>query len=356
MHKHLNSHRPTPWQLLDRIEDPGSIVVPSFDASQRGPNYEDVEQFLEAGAIVIENFLSQTELERWREEVDSYYEKALASEPQRLTGEGDEIFMKRIGDKKAWSGENPPGMQDTLYQIHPSTGRVIPRMIDFNLDKSPSCRKALASPVLMQFAELAMGPNFVNSFDAMIIKNEGAGMEVSWHRDRREILAEDPRWPTIVPGIYLDDSDEATAVRIAPGSQKLKPEPAKTLRNELAGQGFDGPGIVPVPVKAGTLVIHHAHCIHGSPESCGGMRRVQYLGMRTLQAARIHWHDTMIMAHHRRHLLCIAERMSDPLYRGETPYHYRGDSSILSETDPEWQTLPLFRIIQNDYQRNATTD
>ena len=340
---------PVPWKLYDRLEDIPFIAPRVIDArKQRLPTSEDADAFMECGAIVIENFLDSEEVARWRSEIDPLLELALAKTPTRLPGEDDDALMKRISSAENCFSDNPPGAPDTWYGIHKGTGKIVPRLIDFNLDKSRSCRIALANPFLMTFAELVMGKDFLQMFEATIVKSEGAGFVVDWHRDRHEPFADDPRWPTIVPGIYLDDSDASNAVRFVPGSHRLTPEASIRYRNQCANDGYDAPYMMSVPVKAGTMVIHHAHALHGSPEGVGGLRRVQYLGMRSVRAAQDKWDDALIRACHRRHLLCIGERMGDPRYRGEVPYHYRADVSRC-EDNGEWQKLPLFRIPQQQH-------
>lgn len=338
------------WFLAEDLEAiPVPDQLPRIDASRQSlPTPADIVAFLAYGAIAIDNFLCPDEIERWRRETQPFITRALERIPRQTPMETTEAFSARIASPETCFSDQPPGAPDTWYGLHQASGRIVPRMIDFNLDKSAACRRALANPFLLTFAEMAMGKDFVQMFDAMILKMEGSGFQVGWHRDRHEPFAEDPRWPTIVPGIYLDDSDVSTAIRIVPGSHRLTQAAAKDLRKRCVQDGFDAPYMAAFPVPAGTMIIHHAHVLHGSPEGCGGLRRVQYLGMRTIEAARDKWSDALIRACHRRHFLCIAERLADPRYRGEQPYHYRADVSTCSDADG-WQDLPPYRILQHPH-------
>jgi len=46
---------------------------------------------------------------------------------------------------------------------------------------------------------------------------------------------------------------------------------------EIAAQGFDFPGLVPVPAKAGDVLLHNVRTVHGSHASQGNaLRRTIY--------------------------------------------------------------------------------
>ena len=113
----------------------------------------------------------------------------------------------------------------------------------------------------------------------------------------------------------------------APGSHKLNLAPS-----EVSRQGFDFPGLVEVPVKAGDVLIHNTRVVHGSQRNRGdSLRRTLYYEFQGLNAALIQggirpgspvtesWiHDRLRLIMH-----AIDLRKQTPYGRDEVPFDYQ---------------------------------
>ena len=103
------------------------------------------------------------------------------------------------------------------------------------------------------------------------------GIAVTWHQDAKVACAGEE--PIFNVDYYLDDSDTDTAVWAIPGSHLW---PAERIRPVIEnGTVFPQAGSVPVPVKAGSVMLHNIKLLHGSPPNSGpNMRRVIYYEFR----------------------------------------------------------------------------
>jgi hypothetical protein len=129
-------------------------------------------------------------------------------------------------------------------------------------------------------AQLHRGNSFGLSGEALVFKSPRNGRAVPVHCDGAEWRPGlPPREVFFNADVYLDDSTlENGCLWAAPGSHL---RPATALIRE---KGFDFPGLVPVPAKAGDVIFHNTRLVHGSYASRSpALRRTLYYEFRTLE-------------------------------------------------------------------------
>jgi hypothetical protein len=320
-----------------------ACTLPTIDG-RLGPTAEDIEAFHNLGALRLTNVISAAEVAALRDETQPYLERALAITPSQRPGEDDDAYRKRVSTHaNAW-GSDPPGAPDTFYNFDRATGNPRPWGLDFISEKLPTLRVAIANPRILMVLEALMGQHFIYGYDHMVMKVTGEAPSLGYHTDVWVDLARE-RKPVCVVGIYLDDADEHSGLWAVPGSHLLSQEQSQALRKHM-NTGPDGPrteGAVPIPARAGDIVIHNAMTAHGSMAGRRSLRRTAYAWFFERDVARIWYQDTFLRLGHRKLFTCMSDRMASPLSVGEEPYHYRCRLDGLTEVEPDWWRRPLYR-------------
>lgn len=138
----------------------------------------------------------------------------------------------------------------------------------------PASLELLGSRAVLGVAESLAGPDFVPTYESMVMKAAGDGAPVPWHQDA--VHARRHRMFNV--DVYLDDSRSgAGALHVIPGSQ-LRRTDACAL---AVAYGWQLPGAIEVELEAGDVLVHDDMIVHGSPPSAGrAMRRTIYLEFR----------------------------------------------------------------------------
>jgi hypothetical protein len=171
-----------------------------------------------------------------------------------------------------------PGDPDCLHQRDPDTERPVLHRINGIQDKSSAFLHLWGNPRLLAIGESLLGPDFLPMAQALVLKTPGFGVAVAWHRD--------PAFCRVVHGVnlgvYLDDADaENGMLHAIPGSHRRR---MLDLPSALERHGFELPGAVAVPTRAGDVIIHSENVLHGSREvRSRRQRRVLYFGLRALE-------------------------------------------------------------------------
>ena len=178
-------------------------------------------------------------------------------------------FENKENSTDYMTAKNPRGMEE-LFRVQ----------YIFNKAPKNSLLILLAQPFILSVVQRLLGENFVCAAEALVFKKEGNGREVSVHADC------DPADPRLSPLIfnvdyYLDDSTEDNGcLWAAPGTHKLN-----LAYKDIAAKGFDFPGLVPVPAKAGDVLLHNVRTVHGSHASQGNaLRRTIYYEFQDMDA------------------------------------------------------------------------
>jgi hypothetical protein len=302
---------------------------PHVDPTQDGISEAQAAFFRDHGLLVIRGLLSGLELSRLQAEMLALVARARAG----------------------WDHG------DVLYGEHPETGERVPCRVEYVVDKSAAARALLAHPFILRSVERLQGPGFIPTWDAMVFKNAGAGLPVSWHVDAATDCTEaDPDGRQATPifnvDIYLDRADRSNCVWAVPGSNRWSPERRMALCRELNGLGsFHLPhGAVPVPMEPGDVLIHDICVLHGSPATRGPLRRVIYYEYRPCDLERRLGPHTPDYIPLKQRVLraCQRERAAMPYAASERPYPYLETSEAQLEANG---TPVCYRIPHQEHWR-----
>ncbi len=190
----------------------------------------------------------------------------------------------------------PGERHDYQYGRVKGSDKVL-RRIEYVIGKGDPFVRLLGHPVLLDAVQKIVGEQFVPTFDSLVIKMPGRGVEVPWHRDGGgpQMFFDDPdsgqRLPAVNFDFYLDESNEKTgALWVVPGSNKETENRAPQLAR--GGQYAGVPGAVMVPMQPGDMLLHDVTLYHASPETADSpaIRRVIYYefrDMRFIEAAHL---------------------------------------------------------------------
>jgi ectoine hydroxylase-related dioxygenase (phytanoyl-CoA dioxygenase family) len=258
------------------------------------------DAFRAAGAVVIEGAIAAAEL------------AALRADTAELIADGG----NHRGDDDYFFDRDADGVE-RFHRIQ----YIFPK------GRRRSLLTAAAHPRLCALVAGLLGDDFVVSGEALVFKAAGDGRAVPVHTDG------DPHRPGLGPDhlhfnvdIYLDDSDAGNGCLLAAPGSHLRRE----RREALAQAGFAYPGLVPVPVRAGDVIVHDCMVVHGSRATAAmaGRRTLYYEFRRRDHMLRDGlwdgipseaWVDNRQRILHR----AIAERAASSWAAGETPFAYR---------------------------------
>jgi len=130
-----------------------------------------------------------------------------------------------------------------------------------------------ANSEITDIAEDLLGPSVKFHHSKLNFKADSGGMALQWHQDFPFMPHTNSCVLTI--GIYLADVDERTApMAVVPGSHQRELFSMYNDKDQWVGaiQSKDLPrsGIeraVPLVGKAGSVTVHHARTVHGSPDN-----------------------------------------------------------------------------------------
>jgi hypothetical protein len=176
-----------------------------------------------------------------------------------------------LSDPASRSGHGGPAPTAEKQDAH---GRYIYRINHLERLSPAAALRLLGDPAVLSVAESLCGPNMVPNLCDMVVKTGGDGIAVEWHQDA--IHRRSSRMVAI--GIYLDDSAAgAGALEIIPDTHHAWQDIAAMTSAEALVRA----PAVPLPAKAGDMLVHDVMIIHGSaPAALGCQRRVIYIEFR----------------------------------------------------------------------------
>jgi len=208
---------------------------------------------------------------------------------------------------------------DYTYSHLPHIEKPVLYRVDYMQAKAEAFLNLLGHPQILGLAESLQGRNMIAGLTfSMVTKSKGYGAAIPWHSDPAFCKVRNG----INIGIYLDDADESNGMLwVVPGSHKKNDYDLQEL---IEQHGFRLPGAIPVPTKAGDLVIHSEAVLHGSPVTRSDKpRRVVYYGVRTIEEQLARGMD---FSHLRAILRVVAhgvvKRAAAASGRGETPFQH----------------------------------
>lgn len=318
----------------------------TIPTSTRGPISEaEAEAFRQDGVLVLRDVIAPDELAALQAETAVLVDRAARRDVEGL---------------------HEDAASDIAYRRHPETGVETPFRIEYILEKSPAARALLGHPVILHSIETLQGPNLIPTWDSMVFKMEGAGAEISWHRDGTLIPGYRPDGSqSINVDVYLDESDLSNCLWGFRASNHWTDERVAAVVDRLNGRpdgeafqtSVDGMTAEPLPMRPGDVILHSTLAVHGSPAARSSLRRVIYLEFRPAEVeAAVGPHAADYIPLKQGVLLdCLAERATRSYAADETPYRYAPDPRFaLPDRDAAEHTDRTYRYPHQRYWRAAT--
>ena len=173
--------------------------------------------------------------------------------------------------------QGPEGDRDWLFADRP-TGKAMWRVDYIHSKGEPASLELLGSRAVLGIAESLAGPDFVPTYESMVMKAAGDGAPVPWHQDAVHRRAH----RLFNVDVYLDDSRSgAGALHVIPGSQVRRTDACALAET----YGWALPGAIEVELEAGDVLVHDDMVVHGSPPASGNaLRRTIYFEFRPAQS------------------------------------------------------------------------
>jgi ectoine hydroxylase-related dioxygenase (phytanoyl-CoA dioxygenase family) len=285
---------------------------------------DEAKFFLDNGYLIVRNVIAPEELSWLRTAMDE------------LTAFGSEQVR-----------DDP----DFAYGDGHVSGKKVLRRIEYVIDKRDECKALLGHPFILRSVEKLMGPDFIPTWDSMVLKLPGEGIVVPWHRDAGTEFVGDK--PIFNVDFYLDEADENTCVWVIPGSHKWSAEQAK--EGLARRKEFTTDGAAAALMQPGDVLFHNILVLHGSPANISQkLRRVIYYEFRAAHVEEsLGPHIPAYLPLKQKALLaCIAQRKRTPYIKAdETPFNYCPPPPFNTVTLADGETLPTFRYLHQDFWR-----
>jgi phytanoyl-CoA hydroxylase len=202
-----------------------------------------------------------------------------------LQGEELRRVQAAMADLTTYGSEAVRDDPDYAYGIGHRTGAKVLKRVEYVVDKRDEMKVLLGNPFILNSVEKLMGPDFIPTWDSMVLKLPGEGIIVPWHRDAGTGQVGDK--PIFNVDFYLDQADENTCVWVVPGSHKWSVEQTAAWLEERREhdktlEDFRATGAVPALMQPGDVLLHDILVLHGSPANASAnLRRVVYYEFRT---------------------------------------------------------------------------
>lgn len=220
-----------------------------------GCRYEkkQVQQFHRDGYCLIENGLSQSLLFRWRNLTQQLEDQAVNSHSNSQQFHGAAVVQDKVGPRLM--------RYDDIFAID-----------------SELVLETLATPSMLDMTKTLCGVGSVPVQMDILYKKQHSHPVIKWHQGAQHSR----NYPYLNVGIYLDDAPQGDGcLRYVPGTQH-KLYDIESLSKE---HGWEIPGVLKLPAKAGDILIQDMMILHGSqPKRSDGVRRTIYVEFRPWQS------------------------------------------------------------------------
>ncbi|OPX56349.1 Phytanoyl-CoA dioxygenase (PhyH) [Oceanospirillum multiglobuliferum] len=201
------------------------------------------------GYIKLENALPAELLEKWQKKAKQLEEKAM-----QMHGNSEHLHGACV-------------IQDPV-------GPRLMRYDDLHIVETELSIELLSCPAMMAIARELCGRGAVPLQMDLLYKQQHPHPVIKWHQG-----AQHPRnFPYLNIGVYLDDAPEGDGcLRYVAGTQNELLDIEKISTEH----GWNVPGVVELPAKAGDILIQDMMILHGSqPKRSPGVRRTIYIEYR----------------------------------------------------------------------------
>ncbi len=207
------------------------------------------QQLLEAGYTLLPDALPPELLQRWRELAEKLEARGLAAHARSEQVHGTCVIEDPVGPR--------------VMRVDDVLGYDVDAVLDL-----------LACPAMLAVARELCGPDTVPLQLDILYKHQHPHPVILWHQG-----AAHPRgYPYLNVGVYLDDADaDDGCLKYVPGTQHQ----LEDICALAEAHGWDIPGVVEQPARAGDILVQDMMVLHGSaPKRTPGARRTVYIELR----------------------------------------------------------------------------
>ncbi len=214
---------------------------------------EFTKQFNDKGFCLLENGLPRTLLKRWQNLADEMEQQALENHRNNKYQHGVCVVMDKVGPRLM--------RYDDIFAVD---GDLV--------------NETLACPAMLEICKHLSGKGTVPVQMDILYKQQHPHPVIKWHQGAQH----NRDYPYLNIGIYLDDAPEGDGcLRYVPGTQD-KLQDIESLSKQY---GWEIPGVVEQPAKAGDILVQDMMILHGSqPKRSKGVRRTIYIEIRPWQS------------------------------------------------------------------------
>lgn len=221
-----------------------------------------IDEYERVGAIVVQDVLSEHEIQGLRAVTDAFVQKA------RAITDHDDIY----------------DLEDTHTPEQPRVRRIkAPHLHD------PVYGRLVRHPKILAVLADLWGPNIRFDTAKLNLKSAGFGAAVEWHQDWAFYPHTNDDMAAV--GVVMDDMElENGPLLVIPGSHK-GPTYDHHANGRFCGAmnpktcGMDFSQAVPLLGKAGSITVHHVRAVHGSaPNTSDRDRRLLLFQFRAADA------------------------------------------------------------------------
>jgi phytanoyl-CoA hydroxylase len=212
------------------------------------------QQYERDGFLVIDNFLTPLEVTRTKEDIDR-----VCKERSQMTKDADGFNLEKIGDESL----NKDAQAKQAGMLRKIQGAV------FHV---AAVRDVFISKKMLDCMNDVVGPNLYYHSSKIMFKPANGGAPKPWHQDAAYWKEKDPNQVTV--WIAIDDATEENGcVWAIPGSHKLGHIPHVHAELQVEESKIDPSKAIPVPVRAGGLLIFHSLVLHMSKKNTSDKNR-----------------------------------------------------------------------------------
>jgi hypothetical protein len=230
--------------LASRESNEADTMTPTFQTTS-----EQRQQLLTDGFVLLSGALPPDLLARWRDLAERLESEALAAHARQEPLHG-------------------------VCVVDSPDGPMLMRYDDILGVDADAVLDLLACPAMMAVARELCGRGAVPLQLDILFKHPHPYSVILWHQG-----APHPRgYPYLNVGIYLDDAGAGDGcLRYVPGTQHA----LQDICGMSAAGGWQIPGVVEQPVKAGDILVQDMMVLHGSQvKQTAGVRRTVYVELR----------------------------------------------------------------------------